>query len=128
MTKVGLGERWARGLSYSSKILLILTLLTTATFAQSNSGSIIGTVSDPAGAVIGGAKVTITNNATKEVKEVTAGEGGEFTVTNLEPGVYSVRVESAGFKTLLYSTVTVETNARVPVERFNLQFCREYSA
>ncbi len=116
MTMVEMGKSWARSLSHGGAVLLILTFLTAAAFAQSNSGSIIGTVSDPAGAVIGGAKVTITNNATKEVKEVTASEGGEFTVTNLEPGVYSVQVESAGFKTLLYSTVTVETNARVPVD------------
>ncbi len=116
MIMVKIGESRARILSHGGAVFLILTFLAMSAFAQSNSGSIVGTVSDPAGAVVGGAKVTITNNATKEVKEITAGNSGEFTVTNLEPGVYSVRVTSAGFKTLLFSTVTVETNARVPVD------------
>ncbi len=95
---------------------MVLAASATFAFGQSNKGSIVGTVLDPNGAIVGGAKVTVTNNATKEAREITAGENGDFAVTNLEPGVYSVQVEASGFKTLLFSTVTVETNARVPVD------------
>lgn len=85
-------------------------------YAQSNKGSIIGTVTDPSGAVIPNAKVIVTNNATKEPVEITSNDSGEFAVTNLDPGVYSVRAEAAGFKAVLLTTVTVETAARVPLD------------
>jgi hypothetical protein len=85
-------------------------------FAQSNTGSIVGTVTDPNGAVIANAKVTVTSNATGEAREFDSGDDGTYTVTNLEPGTYSVRVEGAGFKTLVFQAVTVETNSRVPVD------------
>ena len=116
MTIVKLKESCLRVLLQSGTLFIVLAFSAMFAFAQSNKGSIIGTVLDPNGAVVSGAKVTITNNATKEPREITAGDDGEFTVTNLEPGIYSVRVEAAGFKTLLFSTVTVETNARVPVD------------
>ncbi|MDQ2746442.1 MAG: TonB-dependent receptor, partial [Acidobacteriota bacterium] len=116
MTMVKTAETRARTLWRGGSLFLILTFLAAAAFAQSNSGSIVGTISDPAGAIVSGAKVTVTNNATKEPKEIVAGNGGDFTATNLEPGVYSVQIAAAGFKTLLFSTVTVVTNARVPLD------------
>ncbi|MEJ7861353.1 MAG: TonB-dependent receptor [Pyrinomonadaceae bacterium] len=116
MTTVNMKKSLARSLSHGGTMFLILAFSVIFAFAQSNKGSIVGTVLDPNGAIVGGAKVVVTNNATKEAKEITAGDNGEFAVTNLEPGVYSVQIEATGFKTLLFSTVTVETNARVPVD------------
>ena len=84
--------------------------------AQSNKGSIIGTVKDPNGAIIPNAKVTITNNADAQSREVTSNENGDFAVPNLNPGNYRVAIESSGFKTLVLASVTVQTNARVPVD------------
>ncbi len=85
-------------------------------FAQSNKGSIIGTVKDPNEAVVPNAKVTVTNNANGETQETTSSDSGDFTVTNLEPGNYKVTVEATGLRTLVLASVTVETNSRVPVD------------
>ncbi len=84
--------------------------------AQSNKGSIIGTVKDPNDAVVPNAKVSITNNANGETRETTTNDSGEFAATNLDPGNYKVTVEASGLKTLVLASVTVETNSRVPID------------
>ncbi len=87
-----------------------------ASHAQSNKGSIIGTVKDPNGAIVLNAKVSVTNNADGATRIVSSGNNGDFAVTNLEPGSYRVSVESSGFKTMVWSSVAVQTNSRVPVD------------
>jgi len=68
--------------------------------AQVTSGTISGAVSDKSGAVVSNASVTVTNSQTGAERKVTTGGSGEFTVTNLQPGNYTVTVESQGFKKL----------------------------
>jgi hypothetical protein len=60
--------------------------------------------------------VTVTNIATNETREATSSEDGAYNVTNLDPGVYRVTIEAAGFRTVVRERVTVETNARLPVD------------
>lgn len=96
--------------------ILNFGFLTDSAYSQSNKGSIIGTIKDPNDAVVPNAKVVVTSNATGEATEVTSSDEGDFTVTNLEPGNYQVSIEAGGFKTLVLSSVTVETNSRVPVD------------
>ena len=97
-------------------LMLCLLALGNIANAQNNKGSIIGTVKDPNGAILPNAKVTITNNADGQSREVTSNDSGEFAAPNLDPGNYKVTVESSGFKTLSFASVTVETNSRVPVD------------
>src|SRR5215218_10007213 len=99
-----------------SVLFLCFVIFSGTVFAQSNKGSIIGTVKDPNDAVVPNAKVVITNNANGETRETTSNENGEFAVPNLDPGNYKVSIESSGFKTLVLASVTVETNSRVPVD------------
>jgi hypothetical protein len=99
-----------------SVLFLCFVIFSGTVFAQSNSGSIIGTVKDPNDAVVPSAKVTITNNANGETRETTSNESGEFAVSNLDPGNYKVTVEATGLRTLVLASVTVETNSRVPVD------------
>ena len=101
-------------------ILLGITFMSAGLFyqtaySQSNKGSIIGTIKDPNDAVVPDAKVTVTNNANGESVEAASSSDGDFTVTNLDPGNYKITIEGSGFKTLVLSSVTVETNSRVPV-------------
>ena len=84
--------------------------------AQNNKGSIIGTVKDPNDAVVPNAKVKVTNNANGETRETTSDDSGDFAITNIDPGNYKITVEAGGFKTLVLTNLTVETNSRVPVE------------
>lgn len=95
--------------------ILCIIIFSVVAIAQSNSASIIGSVKDPNGALVPNAKVTVTNNANGMSREVTSSDTGDFSVSNLEPGNYSVRVEAGGFTTILLTSVTVQTNARVPV-------------
>jgi hypothetical protein len=64
------------------------------------TGSIQGTVTDPSGAVISGAKVTINNKATGQVINLTTSSAGAYSSGALSPGSYTVRVEHAGFRTV----------------------------
>jgi hypothetical protein len=78
--------------------LACLTLVSFSLFAQSERGSITGTVHDSSGAVIPEAKITITNAATNAVSNAISNGSGEFTVPSLQPGAYNVRVEKQGFR------------------------------
>ena len=97
-------------------VLLALLLLTTgiSAFAQSNKGSIVGTVRDLNEALVANAKIKVTSVKTGEVRETDTNDEGTFTVTNLEPGQYNVTVEAPGFQPVTFQALQVETNARLP--------------
>lgn len=84
--------------------------------AQSNKGTVVGTVKDPNNALVTTAKVTVLNTATGEKREATTGDDGTYVVSNLEPGKYNVTVEAPGFQTVEFKDVSVETNARLPLD------------
>jgi hypothetical protein len=71
-------------------------------FAQSTTatGSIQGTITDPSGAVVAGAKITITNKDTGQTLHLTTSSAGTYNSGALVPGDYAVRAETAGFKTV----------------------------
>jgi Carboxypeptidase regulatory-like domain len=71
-------------------------------------GSITGTVVDPDGAVVGGATVTATNPSTNEKLTQTSSSSGSFTLSPLNPGLYTVTVSAPGFKTLTQQNVSVD--------------------
>jgi hypothetical protein len=84
-------------------ILCLLLALIPAIFAVNTSAQVIrgaldGTVTDPTGAAISGARVIVTNDATNKEIATTTNERGYFTLQNLEAGTYSVRVEQSGFR------------------------------
>jgi carboxypeptidase family protein len=72
-------------------------LLAVPVFAA-NTGDISGTVIDPSGAVIQGAKVTVKNASTGAIRVAISNEFGQFSVPEIEIGNYSVSVEKTGFK------------------------------
>ena len=79
---------------------LAFTALSGSAYAQSTiSGDLVGTVVDPTGAVIPGAKVTATNTATGITASAVSGAKGEYRLSLLKPGNYSVKVTAAGFGT-----------------------------
>src|SRR5271165_819700 len=80
-------------------ILCVCFLLNTnVAMGQAVYGSIIGTVTDPQGGAVAGAKVTITSTTKGTTQETTSNEAGNYTVTHLIPDTYSVKIEAAGFK------------------------------
>jgi hypothetical protein len=90
---------------------LVTLLLSCSLLAQTtiSTGSIVGTVTDPTGAVVGGAKVLITNKGTSQVITSTTTSAGAFASGALTPGDYAVRVEASGFKAA-QTTVVVQVN------------------
>src|SRR5439155_1482900 len=87
--------------------------------AQGLSG-ITGTITDPSGAVVPGAKVTVTNTGTNISNTAITTSAGTYTITDLIPGTYKVRVEAPGFASGLLSDVHVDvsryTNADVSLK------------
>lgn len=82
-----------------------------------STGSIQGTVIDPSKAVVGGAKVTVTNKATGRVINTITSSTGNYSSGALLPGEYSVRIEDKGFKTVeLPVTVQVGVTAAANVK------------
>ncbi|HYU98989.1 MAG TPA: TonB-dependent receptor [Pyrinomonadaceae bacterium] len=95
--------------------LMILAFCISA-LAQSNKGTVVGTVKDPNDALVTTAKITVTSLATKEKREATTNTDGTYVVSNLEPGRYTVTVEAAGFQNVVFEDVVVETSARLPLD------------
>src|SRR5579871_4276875 len=77
---------------------VLALLVAGAAFAQSDYGSISGFVKDPTGGVIPKSKVVVKNEATSEERTIIANESGYYTQPNLQPGLYTVTAEAAGFK------------------------------
>lgn len=105
---------------FPSLSVLALTVLIAASFVPNlsgqstiSTGSIQGTITDQAGAVVGGAKVTITNKATGQPFSVMTTSAGAYASGALIPGDYTVRVEAKGFKTT-ETQVTVQVNVTSP--------------
>jgi hypothetical protein len=77
--------------------------------AQTNRGGISGTVTDTTGAVVPGAKVTITNAGTNQSQVLITSSDGAFSALSLEPAVYRITVEAAGFKKTVLNNLKVDT-------------------
>jgi len=110
-----------RGIKSRELIALIafVVAMSLSAWAQStiNTGSIVGTVTDPSGAVVSSAKVTITNKATGQIVETTSNATGAFSAGLLKPGNFTLRVEATGFKTTeLPVVVLVDTTSTASVK------------
>jgi len=108
--------RLLHGLNRALVVCAVLLLAGTICFAQESRGSITGKVLDPAGAVIPGAKVTITDVGTNVSSALTSNSTGYWEVNFLTPGEYSVTVEAAGFKMLKQTGITLDTGNRLALD------------
>src|SRR5438105_15543003 len=102
-----------------SSVLVSLTALTlfmaafvflgtTLVAAQETTGGLQGTVTDPSGAVISGADVTVTSPALLGEKSLTTGASGYYRFANLPPGTYTITASARGFQTVKRENVTIE--------------------
>lgn len=92
-------------------ILFAMFVITGALFAQKTTGDIIGTVTDPQGAVVSGATVTVRSNATNAERTATSDASGVYSVANLDAGKYQVKVSSKGFKESVVKDVDVHVSS-----------------
>src|SRR5215467_13465960 len=93
----------------TSKVLTLLfaCLAISAAFAQSERGTITGTIVDSSGAVVPGARVTVTNTLTNVSSSTLSTETGSYTAASLPVGEYTLRVEKAGFSSAVLSGITL---------------------
>ena len=97
-------------------ILLSLCLSVLQGMAQTVTGTIRGTITDPSGAIVSGATVTATNTASS-VATVTRTNGtGEYSIRFLQIGQYTVTVSAAGFATANYGPFALEIDQTAKVE------------
>jgi len=82
--------------------LVVLVIHLTSTLFGQTAGSISGVVTDPSGAVVQGAKVTATNVATAAERTTETNSSGNYSLTNLVSGTYSVSVAKDGFQTVRF--------------------------
>ena len=94
-------------------VLLICLFGTAAARAQLDSASLLGTVTDPTGAVVTGAKVTVLNEGTAAVTVLITNGSGGFNAPALPIGFYTVTTEASGFKTTRQPHVQLQTGQRV---------------
>jgi hypothetical protein len=107
-----------RGCLMRARVLFCLAAfisVSSAGWAQSGlgSGRLEGTVLDSSGASVGGATVTVQNNATGSVSTQVADSGGHFIFVYLTPSAYHVTVEKAGFRTTEFNDVVVSVGTTV---------------
>jgi hypothetical protein len=96
----------------------ILVVLSFSSFlhGQAVTGTLLGTVTDPSGAVVGGAKITATEAQTGLIHESVTNESGNFTLPDLPQGKYSVTVEAPGFKKDTHQNIDLLSNSSTRVD------------
>ena len=87
-----------KSITRAVSLLAVAFIFSAAVLAQSNTGSITGVVTDPAGAVVPNATVTVTNQGTNEKRTAQADGEGRYEVLSLPTGVYTIEASSSGFQ------------------------------
>ncbi len=94
-------------------MLFVICAATVAASAQDTAGALVGTVRDSAGAAIGGATLTLTDqDKNVVVRTATSGGEGEFSIPSLAVGNYSLTVEAPGFKKSVQTNIKLDVNQR----------------
>src|ERR1700678_2169830 len=92
-------------------VCLLFVCASSVALAQAGRGSISGLVTDPAGALVPGARVVLLNKATGVSQHSVTSSAGLYTFISLNPAVYQVTVTQKGFKTATLEKVTVSLDA-----------------
>lgn len=88
-------------------VVLCFLCAATAAFAQAGAGTLTGTITDPAGAVVASASVEVRNTQTGLVYTVASTTTGNYTVSQLPPGTYNLTITVAGFKKYTHTGLEV---------------------
>ncbi len=95
------------------RLIALAVLCAAAAFGQSARGTITRTIRDASGAVVPGARIVLTNTQTGVNFTVPSNEDGDYTVPQLQVGVYTVRVEKQGFRPAAVSGLVLNASATV---------------
>ena len=95
---------------------LIGCLLSLPLGAQTVSGSILGVVTDPTGATVSEATVTVTDVERGISRTFTTDSSGAYAAPNLQPGAYKVRVQAKGFKSVERTGIQIEVASDAQID------------
>src|SRR5437764_744732 len=96
--------------TFALRLCALALLASEALFGQAVYGSISGNVTDPSGAAIPSAKITVTDVGKGINYTTTSNESGYYSQTHLIVGLYEVRVEAPGFNAFTQKSVNVEVD------------------
>jgi hypothetical protein len=109
-------------LIYKSRVIgallcafVLLLAVPFAAHAQQYSGTVTGTVTDPSGAAVAGAAVTITNTAMGVTHTATTSEQGVYSFVQLQVGTYEIHVKQASFKEFIAKSVEVHVSSTTEI-------------
>src|SRR5579864_8504349 len=107
-----------RGTRYVYFLIVLATAIVAPAklTAQVDRGNIVGSISDPTGARVPGAQVTVTNLETNQATRVTSDGTGNYKVDLLRIGTYSITVEKGGFQRAVQPSVEVGVNQAARVD------------
>src|SRR5215472_13903874 len=98
-------------------VLLAGSLSASPAWAQTSSTAVVlGTVTDPGGAVVPSAKAQITNMGTNESKETATNSAGQFSFPGVAPGTYKVTISKSGFANFVMANLVVDVNKSYTVD------------
>src|SRR5215510_6627326 len=98
------------------RLLLAILILTSSLYAQSNRGTVTGTVSDSSGALIPGVQVVLTNNETQAKSDTVTTGTGNYTLLQLPVGTYTLTVEQPGFSRYEQTNIQVQVAVTTRVD------------
>lgn len=114
--KLELGSLCSRSILLAAIIGVVMLLVTPWAGAQSTSGRIRGTVTDPSGGAVAGVTVRLVNTATNITRETSAGANGDYLFLEVPVGTYELNAIQPGFKKFVRKDVVVDLNAVVGVD------------
>src|SRR5215469_14916922 len=103
---------WTKSIKLTAAVLV----LAAASHAQTSSGTVTGTVLDPTGAVIGGARVTLTSVETGVRLSTESNEAGVYRFDAVDLGVYDLTVTHPGFRAYVATGIGVEANRATTID------------
>ncbi len=93
-------------------LLLVVLMLALPFVAFGQDATIVGTVTDPSGAAVPNAKITVTSTETGLVHSITTGDSGQYVLPDLKIGHYDAKVEASGFKAAERKGVVLQVGDR----------------
>jgi hypothetical protein len=110
------GWNWAKKAAQILAATMILFLVCFPAFSQTSQGTIQGAVLDQSGGAVAGAMVTVTDVARGVTRTLVADDAGQYAAPSLNPGTYTIRAESKGFKVQEHSGVLLEVGQNLRVD------------
>jgi len=102
-------------------LILLAALFSARLYAQGLTGQISGTITDPTSAAVPNAAVELRNTATAQVRQTVASSSGDFIVSELLPGTYSLKVAASGFTTFEQTGLVLTATERLVLRTITLR-------